>query len=338
MVGLDRVRGQSAATARLKALLAGARVPHALLLEGPDGVGKMLAAKTFAQLLLCRTPRDGTACGACSGCVKVEAGTHPDLEIVAAEGRHTKIDAIRDAERTLRLRPMEGGRRALIVEDAHRLTLGAQNALLKTLEEPPPETVLLLTTSRLKALLPTVVSRCQRVAFGPVPDEVVAALLEGDDGVEPATARWVARLSQGSVGRARAASPEDLGEQRRAVAEIDARLDPLGSSPIAAAMQSAQELHLDRAQLAETLDLWLVWLRDQLVYAWGIEAPAEDDALGSDLRRLAQRGPAELLVRARSVLEARRQLDLPYNLNAQLIAEQLCLALVGRGRMVPVPA
>jgi len=338
-VDFEHVRGQPGARSRLEALLGADRVPHALLLEGPEGVGKMRAAQTLAQILLCANrPRPTAACGGCGACHKLAAGTHADFSVITTDARTVKIEDIRAAERALRLRPVEGPRRVLVFEDVHRVTLGGQNALLKTLEEPPRDTHLVLTTSRVRWLLPTVVSRCQRVAFGPLSEAELAAVLQSDDGLDAGVAQLVAALAHGSLGRARAWDVETLVARRDRVAELDAALEPTTGAGLTAALRGAQELAADRAELTESLDLWLVWLRDQLVTALAVEQTVASADRLAELEAGAQRGPREILHRARAVLEARRQLDLPYNLNAQLVAEQLCLALAGHGRMVPVPA
>ena len=338
-VGLHQIQGQSGAAARLGSLLRSERLPHALLLEGPDGVGKMRAARILAQILLCaHRPSLGEACGRCGPCHKFQAGTHADFSVVTTDARHIKIDEIREAERALRLRSLEGPRRVMLFEDVHRVTLGGQNALLKTLEEPPGATHLILTTSRIRWLVPTIVSRCQRIAFGPIPESDLVAILRDDDGLDEGAARLVAALAHGSLGRARASDVDTLVGRRDLVAQLDAQLDPGPRSSVSLALQTAQDLASDRAELAATLDLWVVWLRDQLIRAVGVEQPVASADRVDELDTGARRGRAEILHRARAVLEARRQLDLPYNLNAQLVTEQLCLVLAGRGRMVPVSA
>ncbi|NJK89097.1 MAG: DNA polymerase III subunit delta', partial [Myxococcales bacterium] len=215
MTSLREVRGQTAAVERLEHLLHTQRFPHALLIEGPEGVGKMRAARILAKILLCRAPRDRIEpCESCSSCRKVEAGTHADMSFVTTDDRSIKVDEIREAEKLFRLRAVEGGRKVLVFEAAHRMTLGAQNALLKTLEEPNGKACIILTASRVRWLLPTVVSRCQRLPFRPIPDAELAAILVEEDGLDPARARWIAALAQGSLGNTRSAA--GAGPPRRA--------------------------------------------------------------------------------------------------------------------------
>ena len=171
----------------LKARLGGGQLPHALLITGQPGIGKGLLASAFARLVLCRTPRDGRACGSCASCVQFAAGTHPDFSRVSFEERDGKageegllksaisVDQIRDLIASLQLRSHnEGGHKVALVEPAEGMSIAAANSLLKTLEEPPADTLLLLVSAAPGRLPATVRSRCQVIAPPPprAPDAV----------------------------------------------------------------------------------------------------------------------------------------------------------------------
>lgn len=328
--------GQDAAIDRLVRLATDARLPHALLFVGPDAVGKFTAARLMAKGLLCQGPKSSPldACGECPACIKVDGGNHADLHVVTTDERQLKIDAIRAAERSLRLRPVEGGVKLLLVEDAHRMNVQAQNALLKTLEEPPGQTHIVLTTSRLRNILPTVVSRCQRVAFRSLPQAEVVATLMRERGVAEPQARLLASLAGGSLGRAMLLEDDEVISLRDQVVELDRALEPRSARGALAAMSGATGLAEDKGRFAEALALLQVWLQDQMRLA---ADPALDVANADrvdDLRALAEgRGLRAVLERLRAVNETRRQLEMPYNFNAQLLAEQLCLDLAGHGRV-----
>ncbi|MCL4315598.1 MAG: DNA polymerase III subunit, partial [Gammaproteobacteria bacterium] len=162
-----------ALTARLRA----AELPHALLLSGPEGLGKEQFARVFSQALLCAAPRkDGQACQNCPACVMFAAGTHPDFQCIAPaeEGKAIGIDRVRELIAWIALKSHASGHKIALVTPAGRMTIEAANALLKTLEEPPAHSLLMLITDR-PALLPaTVRSRCQRMLFA-VPGHDMAA-------------------------------------------------------------------------------------------------------------------------------------------------------------------
>lgn len=306
------------------------RVAHALLLEGPRGVGKATLAEALAAALLCAAPEHGQACGRCPSCAKLDVASHPDLHRVRPNDKNNiVIESVRDMLQAIHLRAMEGGRKVVVIDDAHRMGAPVQNALLKTLEEPPRDTHLLLVTDRPAALLPTIQSRCQRLRLRPlsVPDveEVIRRRAPGT----PEDARpLLARLSEGAPGVALALDFDALLERRDAVEALDRALAPESAGAAGEAVQRAGELAKDRTRLAEFLEVWGVWSRDVAAVACGQpEAVVNVDRVPA-LERLAEaRGTDVALARAEAILESRRQLELPFNLNATMVAEQLMLTL-----------
>lgn len=336
-LGLDAIIGQPEVARRLGAMLGRERFPHALLFLGPGGVGKLAAAKTLAQILLCsaRPPGATEACDACPACHKVRAELHADLHFVTTDEARLKVDEIREATRSLQLRPMEGLCKVLILHEADRMTIEAQNALLKTLEEPPGAAYLILTSSRPRAILPTVLSRCQRVPFLPVPREAIAELLVRERGLGEGEALLLAAMAQGSVEVARKLDPAELLQARDKAAMFDQRLEPGRKNTVYDALDLSTELGEDKAELDAFLDLLMVWLHDQAVVASGADhaGVANLDRI-ADLEALVERrGLRTVLERTRVVLHAKKQLDLPFNLNRQMVAEQLCLGLSGQVRV-----
>ena len=175
------------------------RIVHALLFVGPHGSGKRTMARLFAQAMVCAGP--DKPCGVCPACKRFLAGSHPDVHVVRPEKKSIGVDEVRELIDALALRPYEGGRHIVIVEQADKLTPSAQNALLKTLESPSGDAMFFLITDAPGALLPTIVSRCQTVRFSDLSVEDCAGVLQRR-GIAPARALELAGLSQGSVGRA----------------------------------------------------------------------------------------------------------------------------------------
>ncbi len=209
-MSLARIRGHAQALGIIRHALQAGRLPHALLLSGPEGVGKRQVALEVAKALNCSgVPAGGTAagpdaCDACRSCRLVESGAHPDVVVLelAPKERWLKIDQIREIEHHVTRTPYAGRRRVAIVDAAECMTSQAQNAFLKTLEEPPGRAVLILISGAPTALLPTVRSRCQEVRFGPLPDAVLSTLL-AEEGLDAGEAQRAAELGAAGVGQAK---------------------------------------------------------------------------------------------------------------------------------------
>ncbi len=190
-------------------------LPPSLIFAGPAGIGKRLTALAVSQALNCLAPTSSPelaidACGACAACKRIARGVHPDVLVVEpGDNGSIKIDQVRELIDRAAYRPFEGRRRAVIIDEADALVPAAQNALLKTLEEPPSRSVFILVTARPDVLLPTVRSRCPRLPFRPLSvEDIGAALMTRGHG--EADARAVAATADGSLGRALEASAGDL--------------------------------------------------------------------------------------------------------------------------------
>jgi DNA polymerase-3 subunit delta' len=195
-------------------------LPPALLLAGPAGVGKRRIATAMAQAINCLDPRSSAelereACGVCAACTRIARGVHPDvITIEPGDSGSIKIEQIRDVVDRAAYRPFEGRRRVVIIDEADALVPAAQNALLKTLEEPPSASTFVLVSSMPDALLPTVRSRCPRLRFGVLPAAEVAEALMRDHDYSEADARAAAVDADGSIGRALSAQSANLAEAR----------------------------------------------------------------------------------------------------------------------------
>ncbi len=199
-------------------------------------------------------------CGTCSSCRRVAAGTHPDCRLISPDGLTIKIEQIRELEWLAALKPHDGARKIFIVDEAERMPPVSANALLKTLEEPPDRTVLILILAQAKALPPTVISRCQIVRFAPLAEDEAVAVLRAH-GVDEATARFLARACQGRVGLALARGAAAWREQRDGAVAL---LDKIGAEGIDSLFSSAEAVGRDRGQAADLIEAVWLWQRDLL--------------------------------------------------------------------------
>ena len=313
-------------------------LPPSLIFAGPAGVGKRRAAVAAAQALNCLSPVDTAdglrdACGACASCARIARGVHPDVLIVEpGDNGSIKIDQVRDIIERAAYRPFEGKRRAVIVDDADALVPAAQNALLKTLEEPPPASVFLLVTSRPDVLLATVRSRCPRLQFRPLPPDDIAQVLMAR-GYKETEARAVAATADGSVGQALGASADDLVEAREVAERV---LIDVGSAPDPRRrIESAKTLlsktggggATDREQLATHLRAMSSLLRDvELLAADEDTSALANPDVRPTLARLAPAYQGDRGLRAFAAVD-RALVALDRNAGVKLVADWIVLHL-----------
>ncbi|HEV7128945.1 MAG TPA: DNA polymerase III subunit [Ktedonobacterales bacterium] len=325
------IGNQQAQTLLERAALAG-QVSHAYLLTGPDQIGKRTLALAFVQLLECtgRAPDAPDACGECVACRKIEHGNHPDVAVVVPPVGKVwlPIESIRDLQHMANLAPYEGRWRAFVLPRAERMLAVTMNALLKTLEEPPPGVVLLLTSAEPDLLLPTLLSRCQLVALHPLaPAEITAALVERQC-MAPGEAATLAGLAGGRMGWAlEAAAQPELRERRDAlVTQIVALATATRDARLRLVAPLASDTHTARV----AVEAWTLWWRDVLLAAHGVANLASGGAARAAAERLgsalgAERAEAFL----RRLLLAHQQLE--QNANPRLALEVLALDM-------PMPA
>jgi DNA polymerase-3 subunit delta' len=275
----------------LRHAVAAGRVPQSLLFAGPEGVGKRAVALALAQAVNCPRREGGDACGACPTCQRIARGHHSDVVVIEKGDEATiKIRTLRDRLlETVNYRPFEAQRRVYIIDPADDMTLEAQDALLKTLEEPPSAVVLILVTAYPDTLLATIRSRCRRLRFGWLAERDVARVLVEHAGIDRAVATRLAAGSGGSVTRALAERSEDFDADRDAAFAIltAARVTAMGARLKAAAgLAQHGSDRRDREALGDRLAIILSLLRDLSALQLGDTVALANKDAGDRLRPL----------------------------------------------------
>ncbi len=291
---LDRIVGHAWVLDLLVKRLAEGAVPHAQLIVGPPHIGKFTTALALAQLLLCE---QGTGCGLCRHCELTGRRAHSDLRIleIPADRRSIPVAEVHEFMHGIALRPLEAERKVYIVRGAEDLAEEGANALLKTIEEPPPTVTVILTAPEPGSVLPTIVSRCQVVRLRPVARGDIAAHLEKQLGLAPDRADATARASKGRPGWAILAAKEpDLvdGRQERA-SELLAMLRGTRLERLEHADALAERWGKDADEVREALDAWMELWRDLLLSQHGAADRIAFVGLAGELRELANALSAE---------------------------------------------
>ena len=312
----DAIIGHHQILKQLYHAIASNRVAGAYLFVGVANVGKETVALNFAKSINCRTSDEG-ACGTCLSCRKANDGNHPDLQIIRPSGAWIKIDQIRELQKRIIYRPLEGVRKVYILTEAERMNLEAANCLLKTLEEPPADSGLILLTTNLDALLPTIRSRCQIIPFHPlVVSELAGHLMERFD-IDQSQALRVAATTGGAVGKALTLL-QDGASFEEEIPEImiaNNRLD---------AFRIAEKW----TQQPEALDHLVTWYRDLVLLHQG--APADLLTHVHHVEQLEQLTARYSRLQLQSAIKAifETKAMLQRNVNATLALEVLALKLL----------
>lgn len=286
-----KISGQEEAVAYLRQAIKRDKVVNAYLFQGPEGVGKSLAASVFARALNC--PEDfGDGCGRCPICRAIEKGSHPDFHRVypASKSRSITIDQIRELQSKAYLKSGGSGWKVLIVHNAETMVLAAQNALLKTLEEPPDRTAIILISSRPEQLLPTILSRCQAVRFRTWPLDLMVDLLRSKAGLEEEEARVMHGISRGRPGWALQAIEQGLLEDRKRI------LKPFAEFRFLTAGETVEQSRLWH----EILDGKSKDMRRELEKQW---KSLEGDLDSASRKRIKEKDEASLIAAERENLQ-----------------------------------
>jgi len=325
----QNIIGHQSTIASLQTAVARQRLAHAYLFHGEVAIGKRTTAVCFAQALNCeRAPsKQLDACGSCRSCQQIEARTHPDYFVIEPDRElatpQIKIEQVREIEQHMMYRPLVGERKICVIDEADRMTIGAANALLKTLEEPPDHSFFLLVTSRPAALPVTIRSRCQSLRFAtPARTDVEAALILKRE-MPLADARFLAMISEGRIGEALSTDLKSVHAQQREFLEL-VNLHSLRS--VTNILTAAESLaKADRA--AEILSWLARWIRDLIIIQIGGD---RDQLFYSDslpmLESYARQASTDLLLDLLQDIEKTEQ-QATRHLNLHMALENILLRL-----------
>lgn len=251
------IKGEAAAVSFLKNVFSAGRVANAYIFLGPSGCGRKLAAVNFAKLLNCAAPIGQEPCEACPSCARINSSSHPDIKILERKDGKAEfgIDIVLEAIRSISLKAYEARMKVYIVDEADLMSEEASNAVLKTLEEPPQDSVLILIVEDMHLISETIRSRSQVVKFFPMPVGEIEGILKEEYELEGSTAKVLAGLSQGSIGRALEYSKTDfLGKRERVIEGL--RTGRIFDSDFE---------KMKRGDFIAYLDIMLSWYRDVLI-------------------------------------------------------------------------
>jgi DNA polymerase-3 subunit delta' len=344
---LSKLVGNSDAKQTLKRLVETGRLPNSLLLTGPDGVGKRQFALEIARYLICTAPSDdGDACGVCANCNRIGESNipavtdknkddfktvfftnHRDVATVVPYKNFILVDAIRDLEKEANFRPYEAIARFFVIDDADKMNDQAANALLKTLEEPPPTSYIFLITSRPDSLLPTIRSRCQTLRFAPVATADIEQYLINERKYSYDQAVLAARLARGSIGRAVSIDVAEFRTQRQRM--FDVLKHTLETGDRAALLKISEGMNdaKNKEHLAENLDILASLIHD--VWSLGVSGDKTrvvNTDIEGELAGLAQNSPVTQLPDWLKLIEAMRE-NFVVNINRKVATDALFITM-----------
>jgi len=351
----DSITDQKRPVRILAAFIQKGSIPHALLFTGIEGVGKTDAAIAFAMACNCtgNTPgrsefNDTTAikkdspatvnpCGYCRSCRKIESGNHPDIIRIKPSGASIKIDQIRGFCDSLAMKPYEARVRVVIISDAHAMNPSAGNALLKMLEEPPDNSILILTACQISDLLPTIVSRCQHISFNPVSVKSIETRLIENQGLAPDKASIIAAMANGSISKAFAMNNSSwinrrnwlinaVGLDQPDQSDQNRALLPMSSGIL---MAFAEMLKKNKDFLFDSLEIMKSWLRDLVIYHFCPEKIINKDLI-EKIQHASQKTDIKSLLLKIDAIQA-AQKGIQANANLRLTLETMMMQ-IGRGR------
>lgn len=266
MANFKDIIGQESIKKHLQTAIKTGNLSHAYIINGEYGSGRQTIASALAKTIQCQSKTDDTdACGVCTSCKQAESHNHPDIKYITHDKTSISVNDIREQlNNDISIKPYSSEYKIYIIPDANKMTEQAQNALLKTIEEPPVYAIIILLTENCDSLLPTIRSRCVTLTMNPVEKDKICTYLENKFQLEPEQAQIASNYCQGNIGKAiRFASSSDFIEMKNQVLKLLKNLD---SMDIASIIDTIKEFSTHKNDINDYLDLMLLWYRDVLMF------------------------------------------------------------------------
>ncbi|NMA85827.1 MAG: DNA polymerase III subunit [Tissierellia bacterium] len=239
------------------------KVSHSYLFEGEESMGKKMVALAFAKTLLCKEQKL-EPCNHCNSCLKFDSFNHPDFKLIDTDKNHIEKKIIDDMIKNINIAPLESNRRIIIIDDSHKMGMDGQNALLKTLEEPPSYINIILITSNSNLIVPTILSRCERIKFHSIKGKEIEDILISKYNKSPVEAKYIINFTKGSVGKAiEVSQSEDFFPRREEAIGI---IDNITKGDKYAVFDSYDFFNENKENYEEILDIMIYWFRDLVLY------------------------------------------------------------------------
>lgn len=328
MFTFDDIIGQDHIKEHLRSTISSGKVSHAYLITGEIAQGKEFIANIFAQALLCENPKGGIEpCGECHSCVQAITKNHPDIITVTHEKSNTiSVDDIRkQIVGDVDIKPYESKYKIYIMNEAEKMNAQAQNALLKTLEEPPEYAIIILLTTSKAAMLPTVLSRCVQLDMRPVEDKIVRKYLMSKLKVPDYQADICVAFARGNIGKAKSlAMSEEFENIKEEAIRVLKYIKTMDVSDMLTTVKTLQEYKMNTNDF---LDIMMIWYRDVLLYKATMDADSivfKDE--GSQIRKCASESAYEGIEEILNAIETAK-MRLKANVNFDLAMELLLLTI-----------
>lgn len=247
----------------LKKIVKENHIAHAMMFEGVDGIGKSLLGMELAKAIFCDS-KSGDACGSCRHCLKMAHDNHPDFLLIEPDGKQIKNAQIESFQEFLNVKAYDAKYKVVLIKDADKMNASSQNRILKTLEEPPNDVIIIMITNNSEKLLPTVVSRCQIIKLNGIREEKIVDFLMNGYDLNEDESKMIAKLSIGSIGKAHNYVDSEVFEKIRK--EVKALLLAINNNERSNVLGVCSFLTSEKESILDVLEYMILWYRDILLY------------------------------------------------------------------------